>query len=447
MRTTIAILICKFICFVEKLFKRDASVFPGSIAKKVDKNVLDKIKFPEKVIVVTGSSGKGSTVNMIAHILKTSNKKILYNSNGSNINNAIITLALKNSGTFSHKIDADIMLLEMDERYISKSLNKGIITHMLITNITRDQPARNYHQKVIYDKIMEAVNDDIHMIVNIDDPLLNRIRFTHKGKITTYGIAKTKYDSLKVPNYSVDFTYCPKCSSKLVYESYHYGDEGIYNCPKCDFDRGTPDYEATSVNLEKGSFKIKNKLFNLDKSVFFAVYYTLAAITLTKVIGLSDEEIDKAINKSPIKSKRMETYKIGSRTFETIESKNENALSYLQSLNYITAQDKTKTIVMGFENVSRRYKYNDLSWLYDVDFELLAKDKNIDKIFVLGKYRYDVATRLEYARIDTKKIVLVDDVNTVVERVKKESKGDIYSMVCFDMTEIITNLIKGDKNE
>ena len=79
MRTTIAIIICKFIYFVEKIFKRDASVFPGSIAKLVDKNVLDKIKFPEKVIVVTGSSGKGSTVNMIAHILKTSNKKILYN--------------------------------------------------------------------------------------------------------------------------------------------------------------------------------------------------------------------------------------------------------------------------------------------------------------------------------------------------------------------------------
>ena len=78
MRTTIAILICKFICFVEKLFKRDASVFPGSIAKKVDKNVLDKIKFPEKVIVVTGSSGKGSTVNMIAHILKTSNKNVWF---------------------------------------------------------------------------------------------------------------------------------------------------------------------------------------------------------------------------------------------------------------------------------------------------------------------------------------------------------------------------------
>ena len=124
-----------------------------------------------------------------------------------------------------------------------------------------------------------------------------------------------------------------------------------------------------------------------------------------------------------------------------IESKNENSLSYLQSLNYIKHQTGKKTVIMGFENVSRRYHYMDLSWLWDVNFELL-KDDDVDKIFCIERFRYDVATRLEYANIDPKKIVLVEDLSKLIDRVETESKGNIYTMVCFDMTEIITKMLK-----
>ena len=447
MRTTIAIMICKMITWLENILGRKGSVFPGSIAKRIDKKALEKIKYPKYVVVVTGSSGKGSTVNMISHILKTSGKKIVYNSSGSNIHNAMYSLLLNNSGTFNHEINADVLLLEMDERFIVKSFKKGIITHMLITNVTRDQPARNYHQKIIFDKIMEAVDDNVHMIINVDDPLLNRVKFIHKGKVTTYGIGKTKYDSKSVPPYAVDFAYCPKCHTKLVYEEYHYGDLGLYSCPKCDFDRNEADYEAKNVDLTKRTFKLNNDTFKLDKNVFFAIYYTLGAIALTNTIGIDIKDIKKAINDTPLKSKRMETYKVNGRNFETIESKNENALSYLQSIKYITSSPNIKTIIMGFENVSRRYKYNDLSWLYDVDYELLADDKTLDKIFLIGRFRYDVATRLYYANIPKEKIILVDDVNEIISLVTKKSKGDIYSMVCFDMTEILTKLIKEASNE
>lgn len=444
MKTTIAILICKFITFVEKIFGFDASVFPGSIAKKIDKNILKKIKYPKYVIAVTGSSGKGSTVNALAHILKTNNKKIIYNASGSNINNGVITLILNNSKIFSHKLNTDILLLEMDERYISKSLDKGIITHMLITNVTRDQPARNYHEEVIFNKIMEAVSDDIHMFINVDDPLLNRIKYIHKGKITTYGVDKTKYDLNKTPNYPIDFAYCPKCNSKLIYKAYHYGNQGLYKCPNCDFERGKPDYEAKDINLEKGIIKVNNKTYKLDKQVFFAIYYTLGAIAISKEINITDKELDYALNKKTIKPHRKEIYKLDNRTFETVESKNENNLSYVQSINYITSKKGTKTLIMGFDDISRRYNYNDLSWLWDVNYEDL-NDDSIDKIYCIGIYRYDVALRLKYAGIKDEKIIIIDKLNKLIENVKQNSKGNIYSMVFLDMEQQLLKLIKEDQ--
>ena len=127
-----------------------------------------------------------------------------------------------------------------------------------------------------------------------------------------------------------------------------------------------------------------------------------------------------------------------------LETKNENNLSYYQSLEYIREQSGKKTVILGFENVSRRYKENDLSWLYDVNFELL-QDDSIDKIFCIGRFRYDVATRLNYANISKNKLILVDNLDNLLNLVKEKSQGDIYTMVCFDMTAIIKKMVKEDK--
>ena len=166
---------------------------------------------------------------------------------------------------------------------------------------------------------------------------------------------------------------------------------------------------------------------------------------MCKTIGLSDELIKKYLNDFPMESKRMKNYKIDNRPVNMIESKNENNLSYYEALHYISKEKNKKTIILGFDNVSRRYKLNDISWLYDVKFELL-NDKNIDKIFIIGRFRFDVLTRLKYANIDDEKLVLIDNLDNLIPRIKEESSGNIYTMVCFDMTEILKQKILEDNN-
>lgn len=450
MKTTISIALCKFMTWVCKIvgpiFKKEGSVLPGKCVSKFDRNVLDRIVYPGVVVAVSGSSGKGSTVAMLAHILEGSGKKVVWNKNGSNIKNAIVTLVLNNTKAFSHKMDCDVLLLEMDERYIKGTFKPGTITHLVLSNITRDQPSRNVHPAFIYDKIFEAVDDKMHLILNADDPLLMRMKYAHGGKITTYGIAETKDSSKDKPDYAVDFAYCPSCHTLLDYEAYHYGHLGIYDCPRCSFGRGIVDYEARKVDLNRGTFELQGNELKLNKKVLFAVYYTLLAYTIATEIGIDKKDILREINEDEMASKRGKSYTLDGRKIEMLESKNENALSYLQSLKYIKNQPGKKTVVMGFENVSRRYRYNDLSWLWDVDFELL-NDELVDKIFCIGRFKNDVAVRLDYAGIDRDKIVLVDDLNNLLDEIEEKSDGEIYTMVCFDMTGIITGLLKERKNE
>lgn len=443
MKTTFLILLNKVVTAVCNLFGRDGSVFPASLVRPLDKDILEKIKYPKYVIGVTGSSGKGSTTSMIAHILEDNGLKVVWNKTGSNVVNGTTTLILNNTKTFSHQMDCDVLLLEMDESYIKETFKGNTLTHLVLTNITRDQPSRNGEPEIILQKIMNSMGN-AHLIYNADDPFVNRVSLSNNEK-TSYGIDKNKYSIKKPYSMNVDAAYCPICKNKLKYSFYHYGHLGGYSCVNKDFKREI-QYLATDVDLENLSFKINDQVIHLNKDAFFAVYYTLAAYTLCKVIEISDEGIIKALNEDVMESKRLKVLHLDNREVEMLESKNENNLSYLQSLNYINNYKGKKTIILGFDNVSRRYKFNDISWLYDVDFEILDMD-NIDKIFCIGRFRYDVYNRLILAGIKEDKLILVDDIKSIISLVKEKSTGMIFTMVCFDMTAVLKKLIMEDNND
>lgn len=440
MLTTILILFNKTITLICKLLGKNGSVFPGSIVYPKDEHILEKIKYPKYVIGISGSSGKGSTTALVANILSTAGYSVCWNESGSNGIFAAITLILNNA-KLNHHFKHDILLLELDERHIKLIFKKNILTHLLVTNITRDQPARNAHPDMIFNELFESIGDDTHLIINADDPIVSKIRLSHKGLISTFGISKTIDSYKKSELNSVDQAYCPKCHSKLKYTYYHYGHLGSYKCPRGDFGRDLIDYEAKDVNLSKKRFKIKKDTININKDILYEVYSTTAAFALCSEIGVSKEQILYALNEGDIHSKRGKVYSLNNRSVNILESKNENALSYYQSLKYITSRKGNKTVILGFDNVSRRYEYNDLSWLWDVEFELL-EDPNIDKIICIGRFKYDIANRLVYAGIKEEKLILVDDINSLFDIAKEKSKGTIFTMVCFDMSAIIKNMLK-----
>lgn len=444
MKVSFLIFLNKLITLGCKIFRKNGSVFPASIVRKIDNSVLEYIKYPKYVIGVTGSSGKGSTTSLLAHILSDNGYKVVWNSTGSNVVNGTATLILNNTGIFSHKLIADVLLLEMDESYIRETFKKSTLTHLIVTNITRDQPARNGEPEIVLSKIVNSIDKNTHLIINADDPFVNRMKINFEGEVTSYGIDKTKYSLNETVSNNVDAAYCPICHNKLEYSFYHYGHLGEYSCKCGNFERKL-DIKASNVDLDKQDMNINKKLVHLNKDVFFAAYYTLAAYSLCQVIGMDEDDILKSLNDHVLESKRLKSLTLDNREVMMLESKNENNLSYLQSLNYINNYKGEKTIILGFDNVSRRYKFNDISWLYDVDFEVLDLN-NIDHIFCIGRFRYDVYARLILAGIDKDKLIMVDNINDIISMLKV-SRGTIFTMVCFDMTAILKKLIMEENSE
>ncbi len=440
MLRAVQILVNKFLTFVWKLFGRNGTQFPGSISYNMNQKILEKIHYPKYVIGVTGSSGKGTTTGLIYHILKEAGYDVVYNASGSNGIRGITTLILNNCDIFG-RFKHDVLLLELDEKHLHLAFGKNKMTHLVLTNITRDQPARNGSPDLIYDAIFNALDGSTTLILNADDPGLQKMRLSYPGKIITYGLNKTKYSTGRKEDYSIDNAYCPNCHKKLVYSYYHYGHLGSYFCPNCDFKRGDPDYVGTKVYLDEQTMEINQEKIHLNKDFLFTAYASLASYALCDTIGVSKDKILKAFNEHILESKRGHELQLGNRSLTMLESKNENALSYYQSLQYIINKPEKKSVILGFENVSRRYKYNDLSWLWDVKFELL-NDESIEKIVLIGRFKWDVYVRLIYAHIPKKKIILVEHLEDLISILEEQTKKNLYTMVCFDMTEIIQNLVK-----
>ena len=115
MKVLFTIIVCKVLRIIGKLVGKGSSL-PGKIALKICPDILERVKLPKYIIAVTGSNGKTSTVEMIAHILLANGKKVAWNKEGSNQIEGVTTLVL-DSATLTGKVKADILLIESDERF------------------------------------------------------------------------------------------------------------------------------------------------------------------------------------------------------------------------------------------------------------------------------------------------------------------------------------------
>ena len=435
----ISIFVGKLVIIAGNILKR-GSVLPGYIALKLNKNLLSQFELPKKIIAVTGSNGKGSTSNMITSIFKNQGYKVTYNNKDSNLIEGITT-ALLNDSNLKGKIKTDVLVMEVDERY-AKYIFKSIKPNVLvITIICRDQPPRQGNYDLVSNEIIKAISKNMTLVLNGDDPILRR--FETKN-IIYYGIDKNKYSYVKNKFNNLNINYCPICNNKLEYNYYTFENNGDYYCSKCNFKRPDLKYKVTKLNYEKNEITINDKYkINIPYNILFGIYNTLAAFTVSEIYKLETTKTIETINNIPQNKKIYNTYNYKNRLVTVLNNKNENNTTFNQSLLYIDRFKELKTIVIGWKEISRRYKYNDISWLYDIDFEILNKHE-IDKIICVGENCYDIATRIELANINKSKIITFQNLEDATKYIKKKTKGNIYGILNFDYVKPFNDIMEED---
>lgn len=404
------------------------SSFPGDICYKLNKNILSDFVLPDKVICVTGSSGKGSTSKMISEVFKEFDYRVCYNDKGSNERSAIISTLLKYSD-IRGKIRSDVCVFEMDERYAKYVFPYIKPSYVVITNITRDQPPRQGHFDIVFNDIKRALSDNVTLVINGDDPYLKKFNIDNKFKTIYYGCSRLKYsyDENKFSNLNI--TRCPKCNEPLKYNYYNIEWLGDYYCSCCDFKRPLIDYEISSFYYEKSILCINGK-YNIyvNNDMLFNLYNVVSAFACLGCFDLDKKRVCEFISLMEKDKKIYNKYKYNDRDVYVLNNKNENSTTFNQSMLYVSNDKGLKTVVIGWWQISRRYDFDDLSWLYDIDFNLL---NNVDKFIVCGPQRYDIAVCLKYNGFDSGKIIICYDMESSKDEIVN-SVGNIYAIVNFD---------------
>ena len=441
MKMIFTILVCKLLRFVGKLVGKGSSL-PGQIALKICPDILKRVKLPKYIIAVTGSNGKTSTVEMIAHILRQNGKNVAWNKEGSNQIEGVTTLIL-NSCTLGGKVKSDILLIESDERFARYTFKYIVPTHYVITNLYRDQLTRNGHPEWVYNALLDSIHPETRLILNADDPLVSKFG-CGKDNVIWFGAGELETDSTENTSVYNDGAYCPCCKKPMRYSRYHYNHIGHYECTQCGYKRQDTEYTVTSVDLDKGQAVINDKYcISLALKSLYNIYNLLSAFTVASIVGIDGEKIAADISNYVLKNGRVVTFKLGERNGVLLTSKHENSISYDQSISIATNDKNGCDVMFIVDAVSRKYFTSDVSWLWDIDFHKLNCD-NIHEIVISGKYCNDLAVRFSYTDIPTEKIKMIENIEQAVDYLNNDKKEDIYVITCFSDKDKFLNKVKGE---
>ena len=428
MKKFLTILITKLLRFAGKLIGRGSSK-PGQVALRLCPDILSRMELPKYIIAVTGSNGKTSTVEMIAHILTQNGLTVAWNKEGSNQIEGVTTLVL-GSATLGGKVKADILLIESDERFARYTFKYIRPTHYVITNLYRDQLTRNGHPEWVYDALADSITDGTQLILNADDPLVSAFG-QGREDVIWFGADKLSTDTDELVSVYNDGAYCPVCKAPMLYSTHHYNHIGHYRCTACGYHRHDTQYTITSVDMDKGEMTIDGThTITLALKSLYNIYNILSAYTVASIVGVDGAKIAADMNHYVLKNGRVITFSLGSRRGTMLTSKHENSISYDQSIRVAAAYKEGCDVLIIVDAVSRKYFTSDVSWLYDIDFEMLGSD-NIRQIVLAGKYVNDLAVRFSYTDIPSERIKLFESIDEAADYLNSDRSEYIYVITCF----------------
>ena len=402
------------------LGKTNASNMPGAVSLKCDHNVLRKLankKINGVKIVVVGTNGKTSTTNLIADVFEKAGRSVICNRSGANLISGITT-------EFLNAKPSDVAVLESDELWLKHTLPQVRADYVILLNLFRDQLDRCGEIEIVQSSIVEALclTPQTQLIYNGDDPLCTFVaqkidedkRRRKSKKSIAFGISSSLNLS---ENSVVDTTMCQCCESMMKYDYFQYDKLGSYICPSCGFHRPDPEFDILNPSHdEKGvAFDFVDKRnstihhFSSQLKGAYNFYNLLAVCTVSKICNLNDEDAQKAFDLFNPKNGRLQTYHFKNK--KVLLNLAKNPTGFNQNLKIIKemVDERNKQAICFFIN-DKSADGHDVSWIWDVDFEELAKYENID-FFAGGLRRDDLALRLKYAGCDAVKI---DDIEQCI---------------------------------
>ena len=412
LKTRLAVAVCKASGAALRKLGRGGTNLAGKLALRIDKNILGELSRGVKVTVVTGTNGKTTTSRMIEQAFADAGLKYFSNKSGANLLTGIIAVFAQHC-TASGKCPYTHALIECDEAAFRKTSEFLPVECLVVNNIFRDQLDRYGEITHTLNAIREGITHipDATLCLNADCSLTASLADKIPNKVLWFGVNVPIYEN--AAHELSDAPYCIHCKTEYEYDYITYGHLGGFRCPKCGYHRREPDVAVTKI-LAAGadSSDIELSICGRAHEVHvnlpggYNIYNAAAAAAVSHVVGIDEQTAVSALGQFECGFGRAEQFKLGQSQARMMLVK--NPAGFNQVINLI-AHD-TGTCQLAFLLNDRFADGTDISWIWDVDFETLADQRNrFTRILVSGVRADDMALRLKYAGFPSDRLEVIRD--------------------------------------
>ena len=381
MRLRLAILFGKLISFVSRTLKLGGgSAAPGLFALKIEPELVEKLagKIPRNIII-TGTNGKTTTARILAHLAREAGLAVIRNHTGSNLERGIASALISSVHPGGVRTNFDLGIWELDEFAFNEVAPKIKPDLILFLNVSRDQLDR-------YGEVDKVVNRWCETLTKLDpktiiliNPKLNKLKNYFKGQTKEFG---------KVKNIKAN---------------------GL---------------NSTSFDLEVANFKGK---VSIPVPGNYNVQNAAAAITTAYYLNIPITPLN---NFQPAFG-RVEKLPFGYIFLI------KNPAGATQVFETLAPQigSKDRLLIALNDNLADG---TDVSWIWDVNFELFQNSSRADlsrvesresrdlSLFASGSRAYDLAVRLKYAGFEPSSIEVESSLKKALKRSREGLKGRLF---------------------
>jgi UDP-N-acetylmuramyl tripeptide synthase len=441
-RFWIALLTGKSAALLCRLFRHSGTSLPGVVALKVYPQLLSVLAADyERIVAVTGTNGKTTTANLLAHLLRSSGSSTVNNHEGANMISGVVTALIKD-WTMLGERRSQIAVLEVDEGSVGKVFPSVKPDLLVVTNYFRDQLDRYSdldHNINLLRRILDELPQTL-LLLNADDPLVVTAGCDH-SVASYYGVASEQKDQTGDCEIR-EGSLCPDCGAFLAYNYYNYGQLGAYYCPNCTFRRPVPDFLASEIQdddylefiLHVCQRKGRNENCSTADTVrlraqmrgFYNVYNILAAAAAATTLGVSQQTIASSLMEYAPAAGRMEKFIYKGRPCTLNLIKNPTGLN--EVLKTLLRGKGEKALVIAINDLAGDGR--DVSWLWDAGFEMLD-NPSIKMIVCSGRRAGDVGVRLKYAGVPPNKIIIEPECKPSIEGLGEQDAGEYHILASY----------------
>ncbi|MBM6402800.1 DUF1727 domain-containing protein [Phycicoccus sp. CSK15P-2] len=358
------------------------SAFPGLVAERIQPRILRTALagIDGGIVVVSGTNGKTTTTKMLVAVLRAHGRTVFSNPTGSNFTRGVLSEMLPQLPV-SGRLDADMVVVELDEAHAMRFIDEVPPTHSLLLNVARDQLDRFAeidHTAELLARLGAASTEGV--VANADDPFTSRAAAPLGVPVRWFGLDASIADRLpELTEHDARF------DDAAAAHDFGAGDARLRPRDERAFDIVFDDLEVGPVTLQQRG---------LAAMINATAATTTARMLLAGAFDAATTAEALAAVRPPFG--RGEVVMVDGQPLELVLVK--NPAGFGVALNTYGSTPVATMVAINDNDADGR----DVSWLYDVSFASL-RDRGV--ALTSGVRAYDMALRLHYDDVATDRVV------------------------------------------